>query len=113
MALSFDRKGINKYRFAIGYEWQYDFSESKDGNINHFLNVGYSKDFSKDPDKSRSYTFKIDYLLNKNGGLYNDDTFSFSITHEVGKYIDITSKVYFDGAFRNLTPAISIGIPIL
>ncbi len=113
MALSFDKKGINKNRFAIGYEWQYDFSESKDGNINHFLNIGYTRDFSEDPEKSRSYTFKVGYLLNKNGGLYNDDTFSLSITHKVGKHFNITPKIYFDGAFKNIAPAISIGIPIL
>ncbi len=113
MALSFNNKGIIKNKYFVGYEWQYDFSESKDGNINHFLNIGYSRDFSEDPDKSRSYTFKIGYLLNKNGGLYNDDTFSFSITHKVGKHFNITPKIYFDGVFKNIAPAISVGIPIL
>ncbi len=113
MALSFGSKGITKNKYFVGYEWQYDFSESKEGNINHFLNIGYSRDFSEDPEKSRSYTFKVGYLLNKNGSLYNNDTFSLSITHKVGKHFNITPKIYFDGAFKNIAPAISVGIPIL
>ncbi len=113
MALSFANKGITKNKYFVGYEWQYDFSDSKDGNINHFLNIGYSRDFSQDPEKSQSYTFKVGYLLNRNGGLYNDDTFSLSITHKVGKRFNITPKIYFDGAFKNIAPAISVGIPIL
>ncbi len=113
MALSFGSKGITKNKYFVGYEWQYDFSDSNKGNINHFLNIGYTRDFSEDPEKEQSYTFKVGYLLNKNGGLYNEDTFSFSITHRVGKYFDITPKIYFDGAFKNIAPAISVGIPIL
>ncbi len=113
MALSFGSKGITKNKYFVGYEWQYDFSDSREGSINHFINVGYTRDFSEDPEKSRSYTFKVGYLLNKKGGLYNDDTFSLSITHKVGKYFNITPKIYFDGAFKNIAPAISIGIPIL
>ncbi len=112
MLFSFNRKGAPKNSYGASYEWQYDFSDSYSRSINQFLNIIYSRNFSKDPEKHDTYIFRFGYLLNKNRDMYKDNTFSFSVSHFVSKYFEIAPKIYFDGAFKNFTPAVKVGISI-
>lgn len=111
MTFIFHRKGIAKNSYGISYEWQYDFSDNFERKINHFMNINYKRDFSNDPDKSRAYTLKFGYLLNKNGELYKDDTFSLSVSRSF-KHFYLEPKIYFNDAFKDIVPSIKIGISI-
>ncbi len=110
MAFSFGRKGITKNEYGLSYEWQYDFTDPDKRNINQFMNLAYRHDFSKDPENSNAYTFKLGYLMNKQGNLYNNDTFKLGISRPLGKDIFIEPQIYFNSFFKDVIPSIKIGI---
>lgn len=110
MALSFSRKGINKNEYSLHYEWQYDFSSANERNINQFVSLGYRHDFSKDPDNSKSYTFKLGYLAHKQGNLYSKDTFRLGVSRGIGSKFTIEPQIYFNDFFQDVIPSIKLGI---
>ncbi len=112
MTFCFYKKGINKNSYGASYEFQYDFSTYYYRNINHFLNLYYMRNFSDDPDRHNTYKFKVGYLLNRDGSMFDENTFCISVAHMVGKYFVLQPKIYFSGAFKDITPAINIGINI-
>ncbi len=110
MAFSFSRKGINKNAYSLHYEWQYDFSSPHDRNINQFVSLGYRHDFSKDPDNSKSYTFKLGYLAHKQGDLYSKDSFRLGVSRGIGSKFTIEPQIYFNDFFQDVIPSIKLGI---
>ena len=110
MHFAFQRKGLTKNTYSLYYEWQYDFSDTDKRNINQFLSLGYTRNFSEDPDNSNFYTFKFGYLMDKQGDLYNDDTFRLSVRRPLGKNINVEPQLYFNDFFKDVIPSIKIGI---
>ncbi|WP_075602207.1 hypothetical protein [Saccharicrinis aurantiacus] len=109
MGLSFNKKGIRKNTYNIYYEWQYDFSNPDKRNINQFASIGYRRDFSKDPDKTNAYTFKLGYLTNKQGNMYEDNTLKFGVRKSLSKHIYIEPQIYFTEFFQDVMPSIKVG----
>ncbi len=110
MTFSFSRKGINKNAYSLHYEWQYDFSSDNERNINQFVSIGYRHDFSKDPDNSKSYTFKLGYLAYKQRNLYSNDTFRLGVSRGIGSKFTIEPQIYFNDFFQDVIPSIKLGI---
>ncbi|WP_066632435.1 hypothetical protein [Labilibacter marinus] len=110
IAFAFTRKGMIRNSFNFHYEWKYDFSNPEKRYINQFASLGYSRDFSDDPDKPKMYSFKLGYLTFKQGDLFNDNTFKLSVSRSLGKSIYMEPQLYFNDFFQNAIPSIKIGI---
>ncbi len=109
MTLQFGNKSLAKQAFSLSYEWMYDFSSGKE-NINHWVNLGYQRNFSKDPNKGNWYGLNLGYLVKRNGDLFEKDSFRLGIEKKINKNISVVPQIYFNDFFKNAYPGFKIKI---
>ena len=109
MIFQLGRKLLYKQAFKVGYEWMYDFS-SGEQNINHWVSLGYSRNFSLNPSKPEWYGLSLGYLAKRNGDLFNKDSFRLGISHRINDNVTLVPQMYFNNVFKNVTPGIKIRI---
>lgn len=109
LTLILGNKNIPKHAFSLGYEWMYDFS-SGDKNINHWVDLGYQYNFSKNPKKQDWYNLSLGYLAKRNGDLFDKDTFRLGISKNVHENISIVPQIYFNDFFKDAYPGFKIKI---
>lgn len=109
MIFQFGAKQLYKQAFKVGYEWMYDFSSGKQ-NINHWVSLGYSRNFSLNPSKPDWYGLNIGYLAKGNGELFKKDAFRLGISHRIHDNVTLVPQMYFNHFFKNVTPGIKLRI---
>lgn len=109
MTIQLGNKSLAKQAFSLGYEWMYDFSSGKE-NINHWVSLGYQRNFSKDPNKGNWFGITLGYLAKRNGNLFEKDAFRLGIEKKVHKNISIVPQIYFHDLFKDAYPGFKIKI---
>lgn len=109
MILQFGAKLRYQQAFKLGYEWMYDFS-SGEQNINHWVSLGYSRNFSMNPSRPNWYGLTLGYLAKGNGDLFVKDSFRLGVSHRVHKNVTLVPQVYFNDFLKNVTPGIKLRI---
>ena len=107
IGLGFSKKGILKNQFYLSYTPLFDFIDNSTIDLNHFVNLGYRYNLSKNKNDSNWLGVELGYLVSQQGDLFNENTFKLGVNWEVGKYISISPQLYFS---EELTyPAVRIG----
>ncbi|MFA9370100.1 MAG: hypothetical protein ACERIH_00110 [Labilibaculum antarcticum] len=109
MTVQLGNKNLARQAFSLGYEWMYDFSSGKE-NINHWVSLGYQRNFSKDPDKGNWFGLNLGYLAKRNGDLFEKDSFRLGIEKKINKNISIVPQIYFNDFFKDPYPGFKIKI---
>ena len=109
LIFQFGAKLLYKQAFKVGYEWMYDFSSGKQ-NINHWVSLGYSRNFSLNPSKPEWYGLNLGYLAKGNGELFKKDSFRLGVSHRINDNVTLVPQMYFNNVFKNVTPGIKIRI---
>jgi len=109
MTIQLGNKSLAKQAFSLGYEWMYDFSSGKE-NINHWVNLGYQRNFSKDPDNGNWYGLNLGYLVKRNGDLFEKDSFRLGIEKKINKNMSVVPQIYFNNFFKDAYPGFKIKI---
>jgi len=107
IGLGFGKKGILKNQFYLSYTPLFDFVDNSTIDLNHFVNLGYRYNLSKNKNDSNWLGLELGYLVSQEGDLFNEDTFKIGVNWEVGKYISISPQLYVS---KELTyPAVRVG----
>ena len=107
IGLGFGKKGILKNQFYLSYTPLFDFVDNSTIDLNHFVNLGYRYNLSKNKNDSNWLGVELGYLVSQEGDLFNENTFKIGVNWEVGKYISISPQLYVS---KELTyPAVRIG----
>ncbi len=109
MTIQLGNKNLAKQAFSLGYEWMYDFSFGKE-NINHWVSLGYQRNFSKDPNKPSWFGLNLGYLAKRNGDLFEKNSFRLGIEKKIHKNISIVPQIYFHDFFKDPYPGFKIKI---
>ena len=109
MTIQLGNKSIAKQAFSLGYEWMYDFSSGKE-NINHWVSLGYARNFTNNPNKSSWFGLNLGYLAKRNGDLFEKDSFRLGIEKKIHKNVSIVPQFYFNGFLKDAYPGFKIKI---
>ncbi|MRT93122.1 hypothetical protein [Ancylomarina sp. 16SWW S1-10-2] len=109
MIFQMGSKLLYKQAFKVGYEWMYDFSSGKQ-NINHWVSLGYSRNFSLNPSKPDWYGLNIGYLAKGNGDLFKKDSFRLGVSYRIHNNVTLVPQMYFNDLFKNVTPGLKLRI---
>lgn len=109
LALSFSKKRILKNQYYASYNLLFDFTGETTINVNGFLNIGYRNNASKKVNKSNWLGVELGYLVNRQGDLFEKNTFKLGVNWELGKYVSVSPQLYMSGDFNQFYPAIRIG----
>jgi hypothetical protein len=109
MTFQLGSKNLSKQAFSLEYEWMYDFS-SGDKNINHWVDLGYQHNFSKNPNKGDWYGLSLGYLTKRNGDLFEKDSFRLGMEKKINKNISVVPQLYFHEFFKDAYPGFKIKI---
>ena len=103
----FSKKGIWKSNIYSAYNQLSYFDDKSKVNLNGFANIGYRYNFSNDIKSPNWLGVELGYLVNRNGDLFEKNTFRLGVNWEIGKYISVSPQLYFSGS--SSYPALRIG----
>ncbi|NCA79573.1 MAG: hypothetical protein EOM76_05220 [Sphingobacteriia bacterium] len=107
IGLFFCKKGIWKNNYYLSYNQLSSFDDNSKVNLNGFANIGYRNNLSNDIKSPNWLGLEFGYLVNRNGDLFEKNTFKFGVNWEIGKYISVSPQLYFSGS--SSYPAVRIG----
>jgi hypothetical protein len=113
MDLIYGRKMVLKNKYSFQYDWVYDFSSQEQGfqkHVNHFAGIGYSRNFSNNPNNSSWYGISASYLVKRNGDFFNKNTFAIGLSRSFDSRFEIQPMIYFNDFFKNAYPSLKIGV---
>lgn len=102
-------KGILKNQYYVSSNMFYNFDEDRKAYTNTFLNLGYKRNLSNNPNKENWLGIEAGYLISRNGDFFDKNTFKFAVNWEVSKYISVSPQLYISGDLENVTPGIRVG----
>jgi len=103
-------KGIIRNQYYFSYNLMFDFMEESKTNLNGFLNLGYRRNLSNNNEKPNWLGVELGYLIHDQGELFGKNTFKLGVNWELGKYISISPQLYMSDDFKELYPAVRVGI---
>lgn len=104
--------GVLRKHYYISYNLVYDFNQEQTFNLNHFVNLGYRKNFTSSRSKYKWRGAEIGYLIHSNGDFFTSPTFKLGVLINVNKNINLTPEIYFDDGFKKVYPGIRLGIDL-
>jgi len=113
LGLLFSQKGILKNHYFAHYEIMYDFVSENNKMIpqsNHFIDLGYSRNFTKSPDKSNWYGVSVGYLISKKSAIFDDNTWRLSVHRKLSKNIELVPQIYFPNNFSKVFPGLKVNV---
>lgn len=113
LGLLFSQKGIMKNHYFAHYEIMYDFVSENNKTIpqsNHFIDLGYSRNFTRSPDKANWYGVSVGYLFSKKSEIFDDNTWRLSVHRKLSKNIEMVPQIYFPGNFSKAFPALNLSV---
>ena len=113
IGLMFSQKGIAKDNYFLNYELMYDFVSENGQSVpksGHFIDAGYARNFTKNPDKANWYGISVGYLIRKNSDIFDDKTWRISIHRNISKHIVLIPQMYFPNNFSKVFPGLKIQV---
>ena len=113
LGLLFNQKGILKNHYFVHYEIMYDFVSENNKMIpqsNHFIDLGYSRNFTKNPDKANWYGVSVGYLISKKSDIFDDHTWRLSVHRKLSKNIELVPQIYFPNNFSKVFPGLKVNV---
>ncbi|RYY87729.1 MAG: hypothetical protein EOO15_11040 [Chitinophagaceae bacterium] len=112
------RNETNVHHYRILWEPHFDFSRNADGDVkmqrNDFATLQYhhrqSRPGTRNPTFSQS--FSIGYLRHRRGGMFEDNTFKFSLPGLETKNLMLEPQFYFNNFFKNFSPSLKLTLTI-
>ncbi len=108
IAFNLNNKDIPKSSYYISYNLLYDFVENSSADLNGFLNLGYRHNLSNSYNDTNWLGLEFGYLVNRNGNLFDEDTFRFGLNWDLGRSISIAPQLYISS--EQTFPGLRIGI---
>lgn len=113
IGLMFSKKGIMKNYYFANAEEMFDFVTENNRLVPKsglFVDLGYGRNFSKNPDKANWYGFSVGYLVRKNQEIFDNNTWRLSVHRDLSKNIKLVPQIYFPDNFSKLFPALKISV---
>jgi hypothetical protein len=104
--------GVLRKHYYISYNLVYDFNQEQTFNLNHFVNLGYRKNFASSRSNYKWRGAEIGYLIHFNGEFFSSPTIKLGTMIEFTDHINITPEIYFDDGFKKVYPGIRLGIDL-
>lgn len=104
LGFSLNKKGAIDYFPYLTANLMYDFPSSNRTNINTFLSLGYQWTL-----KSTKMRAEFGYLVSRQGGLFDENTFRFGLNWSPADAISVSPQIYFSDGFKKVTPGLRIG----
>jgi len=110
MVFQLGEKMISTQSFTIGYEWMYDLTSGEKDN-GHWINLGYSRNYSRNPKKPRWFGLTLSHLIiNNNSDAFYERTFRVGLNHRFHKHLSLEPQLYFDAAFLDVNLGLKLKI---
>jgi hypothetical protein len=106
------RKGILKHHIYLSDNLNYIFAENNSIQIQNFINLGYRFNLSNSLKSYNWIGLEIGYLTKSKGDLFREPTFRIGTMIDLRYNITLSPQLYIDDGFKNVYPAIRIGIDI-
>jgi len=113
VGFAFAKKGIMKNKYFAEYEVLYDFSNTtanRKFDTNGFLSLGYSRNFSLDPNKPRWYGISAGYLLDRGNDFFAKNTFKIAVHKQISNSITLQPELYINDFNKSGSPALRVQI---
>lgn len=112
IGISWTDMGVLRKHYYVSYNLVYDFNQEQAYSLNHFLSLGYRKNFSSSRSWYKWRGAELGYLFYSNGDFFTSPTFKIGTLINFGKNINLTPEVYFDDGFKKIYPGIRLGIDL-
>lgn len=108
LGISLGSRSRIKHKIFLTDEMNYIFTTNSSFTINNFLSLGYSHNFSENPDKPRWYGLEAGFLTNKKTNFFDTKTDTYRIGLIVNPIMRIHVKpfLYFENDFQKVYPGI-------
>lgn len=113
IGISWTDMGVLRKHYYVSYDLVYDFNQEQTYSLNHFMSLGYRKNFSSSRSWYNWRGAEIGYLIYSNGDFFTSPTFKIGTLINLGKNINLTPEVYFDDGFKKIYPGIRLGIDFI
>lgn len=110
VGLSLNQKGILRDQFYVSNNLMFSFSAQNAAVINNFTNIGYRRNFSTVRDNPNWLGVEIGTLTKRSGDLFQPNTMRLGVNWGVAKHVTVSPQLYWNGAFRQVSPGFRIGI---
>lgn len=110
LGLSFGKKMVRNQTYTFSYEWLYNFSSPTTKEINHFIDLSYSRNLSNNPSKNDWYGISVGYLVKREGNVFEKNTFRIGISTHINNKIVVSPEIYFHNFFKAVYPGLKIGV---
>lgn len=111
-AFIFSQGGYARNEFFISNGFYFDFNEKGHPVVNQMINLGYRYNLARHSETSNWLGVELGYITQRNGGLFDKNTFKVGVNWELGKYIRVTPQLFFTSDFSKAYPGIRIGFGI-
>ncbi len=108
--ITFFKKGLVTHNGYVSANLMYDFLSNRKMNINTFLNVGYRFNLLKKRGSEHLFGVELGYLISRQGDLFDENTFRFSLSKPLNKYMVISPQLYIEDGFKRFYLGIRLGI---
>jgi hypothetical protein len=110
IGISWTDMGVLRKHYYVSYNLVYDFNQEQAFSLNHFVSLGYRKNFSSSRSWYKWYGAEIGYLIYSNGDFFTSPTFKIGTLINFGKNINLTPEIFFDDGFKKVYPGIRLSI---
>ena len=113
LGLMFSQKGIMKNYYFVNAEEMFGFVTENNQLVPKsglFIDLGYKRNFSKNPDKADWYGFSVGYLVRENSAIFDDNTWRLSVHRDISKNIELVPQLYFPDNFSKIFPGLKITV---
>lgn len=109
--LMFSQKGIMKNYYFVHGEEMFDFVSENNKLVPKsglFIDLGYKRNFSGNPEKANWYGFSVGYLVRNHAAILDDNTWRLSLHRDISKNIELVPQLYFPDNFSKIFPGLKI-----
>ncbi len=110
IGLQLNHKGILRNQFYVSNNLMFAFDAENTAVVNNFTNIGYRRNLSQDRENPNWLGVEIGTLTKRNGDIFQPNTMRLGVNWGVAKHITVSPQLYWNGAFKQVSPGFRIGI---
>mgnify|MGYP000073685850 CR=1 FL=1 len=113
LGFGINKKGLMKNYYWLSYELMYDFSNSTENKfyeLDHFLSLGWSHNFTSNPEKENWWGVSLGYLVKRDSDFFKKNTFRLSFNKKINNTFTVKPELYFNDFCKNVYPGIRVAV---
>lgn len=110
IGLGFNYKGLMRHNPYVSANVVFNFDSERKISTNTFLNLGYRWNVDRKGAKPEMLGVEFGFLVDKNGDLFDDNTFRFGMNWMPTGAVSVSPQLYFGNNFKEFYPGIRIGL---